>query len=106
MIRKLRIAWSVGWGIAAMMLVVLWVGSYSYYHEVSCPTGSVMSERGRLLWYSPTTIPFGWNYASGGIGPGDWYGWDRQVPTWHWVPIGGNADALVLPHWPFALLAA
>ena len=27
--RKLRIAWSVGWGIAAVLLCVLWVRSYS-----------------------------------------------------------------------------
>ena len=26
--RKLRIAWSVGWGIVAVLLVVLWVRSY------------------------------------------------------------------------------
>ena len=28
--RKLRIAWSVAWGIACLLLVVLWVRSYSY----------------------------------------------------------------------------
>ena len=28
--RKLRIAWSVGWGIAAVLLCVLWVRSYRY----------------------------------------------------------------------------
>jgi hypothetical protein len=26
--RKLRIAWSVGWGLAAVLLIVLWVRSY------------------------------------------------------------------------------
>jgi hypothetical protein len=26
--RKLRIAWSVGWGLAALLLIVLWVRSY------------------------------------------------------------------------------
>ena len=26
--RKLRIAWSVGWGIACVLLIVLWVRSY------------------------------------------------------------------------------
>ena len=29
--RKLRIAWSVAWGIAAVLLVVLWVRSYLVY---------------------------------------------------------------------------
>jgi hypothetical protein len=28
--RKLRIAWSVGWGVVAVLLCVLWVRSYSY----------------------------------------------------------------------------
>jgi hypothetical protein len=28
--RKLRIAWSVGWGLAVVLLVVLWVRSYSF----------------------------------------------------------------------------
>jgi hypothetical protein len=26
--RKLRIAWSVGWGVACVQLIVLWVRSY------------------------------------------------------------------------------
>ncbi len=30
--RKLRIAWSVGWGLAAVLLIVLWVRSY-WWHE-------------------------------------------------------------------------
>jgi hypothetical protein len=28
--RKLRIAWSVAWGLAAVLLIVLWVRSYQY----------------------------------------------------------------------------
>src|SRR5687768_3936293 len=31
--RKLRIAWSVGWGLVAVLLCVLWVRSY-WRHEV------------------------------------------------------------------------
>jgi hypothetical protein len=30
-LRKLRIAWSVFWGLACVLLVVLWVRSYKYY---------------------------------------------------------------------------
>jgi hypothetical protein len=29
--RKLRIAWSVGWGIVAVLLIALWVRSYWWY---------------------------------------------------------------------------
>ena len=30
--RKLRIAWSVVWGLAAVLLIVLWVRSY-WWHD-------------------------------------------------------------------------
>jgi hypothetical protein len=33
--RKLRIAWSVFWGIAAALLVALWVRSYSYFDAIA-----------------------------------------------------------------------
>ena len=32
--RKLRIAWSVGWGVVAVLLCVLWVRSYSRVDDV------------------------------------------------------------------------
>jgi hypothetical protein len=33
--RKLRIAWSVAWGIAALLFVMLWVRSYHHYDFAS-----------------------------------------------------------------------
>ena len=33
--RKLRIAWSVGWGIACVLLIVLWVRSYWWVDMLS-----------------------------------------------------------------------
>ncbi len=35
--RKLRIAWSVGWGLAAVLLIVLWVRSYWIWDSVDAP---------------------------------------------------------------------
>jgi hypothetical protein len=32
--RKLRIAWSVGWGVACLLLIALWVRSYGHYDYV------------------------------------------------------------------------
>jgi len=32
--RKLRIAWSVAWGVACLLLIVLWVRSYSTYDDL------------------------------------------------------------------------
>jgi hypothetical protein len=51
--RKLRIAWSVGWGIACLLLVVLWVRSYWWTDSANCPlpggkTFLVNSLRGQL----------------------------------------------------------
>src|SRR3954471_5078772 len=37
--RKLRIAWSVGWGLLAVLLTVLWVRSYLMTDEVLGDTG-------------------------------------------------------------------
>jgi hypothetical protein len=37
--RKLRIAWSVGWGVLTVLLIALWVRSYRWqdqvFHKVS-----------------------------------------------------------------------
>jgi hypothetical protein len=48
--RKLRIAWSVGWGLLAVLLVVLWVRSYSHregwIHQTSGKHFQVISQLG------------------------------------------------------------
>jgi hypothetical protein len=51
--RKLRIAWSVGWGLAAVLLIVLWVRSYWWKDWVTAPISrtqavSLNSSQGRL----------------------------------------------------------
>jgi hypothetical protein len=38
--RKLRIAWSVGWGVVAVLLCVLWVRSYWRWESVQWGWGS------------------------------------------------------------------
>jgi hypothetical protein len=35
--RKLRIAWSLFWGIACVLLIALWVRSYSWWDELYTP---------------------------------------------------------------------
>lgn len=37
--RKLRIAWSVVWGVAAVLLLVLWVRSYRWCDSLESPFG-------------------------------------------------------------------
>jgi hypothetical protein len=36
--RKLRIAWSVGWGVLCLLLVALWVRSYWWRDTYSGPS--------------------------------------------------------------------
>src|SRR4051795_652243 len=51
--RKLRIAWSVFWGVACVLLIVLWVRSYSWNEEFAFPAGGkryhVQSLCGRIV---------------------------------------------------------
>ena len=49
--RKLRIAWSVAWGIVAVLLCVLWVRSYSHGEGLLMPLNNgtrFASHHGRL----------------------------------------------------------
>jgi len=47
--RKLRIAWSIGWGIVCLLLIALWVRSYSYLDTFGTPPDFFTSWRGRLF---------------------------------------------------------
>jgi hypothetical protein len=47
--RKLRIAWSVVWGVACVLLIALWVRSYWWADELRNPAGTVaMSVQGKV----------------------------------------------------------
>jgi hypothetical protein len=55
--RKLRIAWSVGCGLLTMLLVVLWVRSYTWMDRTEVIARHVLtSMRGRLFLDTPTDI--------------------------------------------------
>src|SRR5690348_8525325 len=62
--RKLRIAWSVVWGLAAVLLIVFWVRSYWHVDVLQKPSASrlfiISSSKGRLAYLenraSPETI--------------------------------------------------
>jgi hypothetical protein len=52
--RKLQIAWSVGWGVIALLLVMLWVRSYWWWDSTTfIPEHSLASKEGKLLWDTP-----------------------------------------------------
>jgi hypothetical protein len=47
--RKLRIAWSVGWGLVAVLLIVLWVRSYAHGGQLPSPPGMVFLSKNGVL---------------------------------------------------------
>jgi hypothetical protein len=63
--RKLRIAWSVGWGLLAVLLIVLWVRSYWYreriilglYGNHALQFGHVLGQV-RLHWFEQPGLDF------------------------------------------------
>ena len=63
--RKLRIAWSVAWGVVAVLLCVLWVRSYWVGNVVQVPLASLgcfqtQTVRGRLI----VTIYWGTHFSA------------------------------------------
>jgi hypothetical protein len=105
--RKLRIAWSVGWGLLAVLLCVLWVRSYQKEDRASGRISStgvrLYSSRGWLVCFR-NSMP--------GAGP---YDWDIDLGTEHWLsPSDGRlqfsmalgkflgpaaASHISIPHW-------
>ena len=85
--RKLRIAWSVACGIAAVLLIALWVRSYRQRDRYCCirfmPMSSPLSpfEGGLFLTHltPPAPLPIRWEYNIDPIRPSDWETWDWQV---------------------------
>ena len=66
--RKLRIAWSVGWGVVAVLLCVLWLRSYWRQDRIEGPWFNssqfhVWSVRGELIYRSDTQ-PGHWEFQT------------------------------------------
>ncbi len=71
--RKLRIAWSVVWGLVALLLVVLWARSYWKSDEIAgCVSNTgviILADAGSVQWvyiYDPhlASTPQGWRYSN------------------------------------------
>jgi hypothetical protein len=57
--RKLRIAWSVGWGVLCVLLTVFWVRSYSWLDSASLfGKYSLASFRGELFVNRPVVLTY------------------------------------------------
>jgi len=115
LIRGLRIAWSVVFGIICVVLIVLWVRSYSRLEFVHCPLSSqntlfFKSHVGRLSVYAGGPVP---NVS--GVFPSGWgiKSWpqpesatrrNQQQPGWSfgWDTYGAH---FLFPHWLPILLS-
>src|SRR5262245_49963380 len=91
--RKLRIAWSVFWGVACLLLIVLWVRSYWWNDLLLIQTKpglvQIQSMRGRLNYIenvpSPTRMPLPSIFIHQWIRdqhPDPAYDWQAKWPTW------------------------
>jgi hypothetical protein len=127
--RKLRIAWSVGCGIACVLLIVLWVRSYYYHKEEASyvfrgkyllALESLRGELGLMVWGPPAVI-YGtsWSYASRPVDDSEFLSFWEKMRTRVERPKHVNLVAwgfrlssspgnlrLLVPHWSLVLLAA
>jgi hypothetical protein len=103
--RKLRIAWSVFWGLAAVLLIVLWVRSY-WWHDNIFYHGSTETIGTESAWGTITLFRNNW---SGRDRPG--IGWTLSHDAWvfgdspelattgfHWLSEP-TFFGIWLPHW-------
>jgi hypothetical protein len=118
--RKLRIAWSVAWGIVAVLLVGLWVQSYWWWDAVNSPTSRehhfvYESLRGKLelaiMPHSNEIRRDTWVFVHeslDNVKPGRLVNADGETILDHigtgWA-FSSDHFFTILPHWVFAGLA-
>jgi hypothetical protein len=85
--RKLRIAWSVGWGVVAVLLCVLWVRSYSLVDWV---TGCPVSDNGIVEIDSMPGI-LGCQLSAKSESPSSWTHEVLDGDDW-WTSVGENGE--------------
>jgi hypothetical protein len=122
--RNLRIAWSIGWGLGCLLLIMLWVRSYWVSEEIDSRIAdypvACESQKGRLRfthfpannngWDVTYEIKYGsWHYSSHRIYAGllqfVWGFGDDYLNMPHWVFVFAASVAASLPwlRWRFSL---
>lgn len=121
--RKLRIAWSVAFGIVCLLLIVMWVRSYSRDDFVSGPVSNLRffdlnSHKGRvaIAWVRMPGFNMQWRVYSFQSGlekmSSAWWhfrfdkpsrSWEIAVPYWFNVALAAAVTALPWLRWRFSL---
>jgi hypothetical protein len=106
--RELRIAWSVGWGIACVLLIVLWVRSYWQVDQFmynSSTASIVVGARQGYCGFVRTIITRtgenSWSMSSTRLPTGNPI-IDEYRPKRRWQADSG---LVLLPIWPFGLIS-
>jgi hypothetical protein len=102
--RKLRIAWSVFWGVLAVLLIGLWVRSY-WYREgwVRQSAGvqvEVMSHDGLFRWVSRAGYNAKWDYPWKSVSDPILY--SQRRPFFYYIPMiqtGATTPNIFVPYW-------
>jgi hypothetical protein len=104
--RKLRIAWSVAWGIVAVLLIALWVRSYWRFDVVYCPASRPMlanSAFGVIKLDFENDAIMGWEPRL------QWKSFPLDKShvkrSWWWTS-DGSITVVSFPIWPAILLSA
>jgi len=83
--RKLRIAWSVTWGMVAVLLCVLWVRSYWFYELVDNGVYRAGSGRGAVrIIYKGSVPPLPWLYHAEKLTEADEHQWPKHKSPLKW----------------------
>ena len=95
--RKLRIAWSVGWGILCLLLIALWVRSYWRCDVIERSSVGISSTVG-VVQFAAISPPsyIGWRRTSDPVsdafGDMPWFAFHSEPSLWcinapHWLLI-------------------
>ena len=126
--RKLRMVWSVGCGIACLLLIVLWVRSYWWYdisgYYSAVGSLSLESQHGKVKVYSAIGRAPGGGFVGGSVYDKDnkngprlerWgfrhsllQPFDIYIAMPHWLPVLLLATSAIVPwirwiNWRFSL---
>jgi hypothetical protein len=108
--RKLRIAWSVAWGIACLLLIALWVRSYWWVEQLPVPVpGNQVIGLATMPGVYAVVINPQWGrapWARLSNSADEWLSLGGYDHSRIWGYFGAQATAVIIPFWFSVLIAA